>query len=484
MNALPAGWDSLRLKDVAARGSTIDPSRHPNEQFELYSVPSYSDGEPELAYGREIGSTKQEVRAGDVLLCKIIPHLVRVWVVPEPQSLRQIASSEWIIYRDHGCDPNYLRRALMEPNFREQFMQTKSGVGGSLTRARPVAVNEIEVSLAPLGEQRRIVAKLEQAMARTARARAELARIPSLVGVQKQAILAQAFSGALTARWREENRAQIFGDELRRKVSAERARRREAEGVRGSGANRSIPMGERTLPSIPDGWAWMTFDECSWDLTVGHVGPMKDRYVASGIPFLRSLNVKTNAISRNDLVFISQDFHRDLRKSQLKAGTIVVVRTGEPGVAAVIPEELDGSNCSDLVICRAVESVDPHYASRYINSDFAKKFINDNQVGVAQQHFNVGAMSQLPFPLAPPEEQVEIVRRIDSAFAWLDKVAHEHAQATRLLDPLDQALLAKAFRGELVPQDPADEPAAALLARVRAEREGAAPPARKRKARA
>ena len=113
----------------------------------------------------------------------------------------------------------------------------------------------------------------------------------------------------------------------------------------------------------------------------------------------------------------------------------------------------------------------------------SEKFVESTQ-GVNIYHIGKDGLSRFPIPLAAVEEQREIVRRIESAFDWLNKVAHEHTQATRLLDHLDQALLAKAFRGELVPQSPADEPAATLLTRIRAEREGADTPPRKKRARA
>src|SRR5512145_2282517 len=106
-----------------------------------------------------------------------------------------------------------------------------------------------------------------------------------------------------------------------------------------------------------------------------------------------------------------------------------------------------------------------------MNSDYARAVVGGFQVGVAQQHFNVGAMSEMPLPVAPTDEQLEIVHRIETAFTWIDRLAAEATSAHKLIVHLDQAILTKAFRGELVPQSPSDEPARALLARIRAERE-------------
>jgi type I restriction enzyme S subunit len=312
----------------------------------------------------------------------------------------------------------------------------------------------IPIFLPPLEEQRHIVTKLDSLFARSKRARIELDRIPELVERYKKATLTAAFQGRLTTDWRERRNDPIRQpDEIRSAVLAERENRRRIEGIRSKGANRNIPADVTDLSSLPNGWAWLTFDQCSWDLTVGHVGPMKDRYVASGIPFLRSLNVKPNRIDVTDVVYIDSDFDQELRKSKLTTGTVVVVRTGAPGVSAVIPSDLDGANCSDLVICRPVASLDPHYAAHFINSGFAQGIVAGFQVGVAQQHFNVGAMSKLAVPYAPIEEQKEIVRRIDTTFACLDKIATERARATALLSRLEEMTLAKAFRGELISQD-------------------------------
>jgi type I restriction enzyme, S subunit len=197
MSELPNGWEMMRLGEIAARTSSFDPARSPGERFELYSVPSFSDRSPETLLGAEIKSAKQAVQPGDILLCKIVPHINRVWVVGPKTALRQIGSGEWIVYRDHECEPFYLCYCLTDGSFRERFLATVSGVGGSLLRARPSAVADIEVPIAPLAEQRRIVAKLDALAGGTARARAELEHIPALIARYKQAILSAAFSGEL-----------------------------------------------------------------------------------------------------------------------------------------------------------------------------------------------------------------------------------------------------------------------------------------------
>ncbi len=102
--------------------------------------------------------------------------------------------------------------------------------------------------------------------------------------------------------------------------------------------------------------------------------------------------------------------------------------------------------------------------------------------GVNIQHIGKNGLANFPIPVPPPDEQREIVRRIEAAFAKIDRLAEETAKALKLTDRLDQRILAKAFAGDLVPQDPNDEPATTLLARIRAERAAAPKVKRGRKA--
>ena len=143
--------------------ATVDPRSSPDELFELFSIPAYDAGRPEVLRGSEIGSQKKLVETGDVLLSRIIPHIRRAWVVTANEAgLRQIASTEWIVFASSEIEPNYLRHVLASDSFHVQFMQTITGVGGSLSRANPKAVGEIRIPVPPRAVQREIVAEIER----------------------------------------------------------------------------------------------------------------------------------------------------------------------------------------------------------------------------------------------------------------------------------------------------------------------------------
>ncbi|OQB96565.1 MAG: EcoKI restriction-modification system protein HsdS [Verrucomicrobia bacterium ADurb.Bin122] len=170
---LPPGWRWVRLGDFMPRKSgTVNPATCPSETFTLFSIPSFDRGTPETVLGKSIGSSKQLVQPGDVLLSKIVPHIKRTWVVENLYGARLIASTEWIIFRTEKAVPDYLKYALLDEDFHKSFMDTTSGVGGSLTRARPSLVAKLEIPLPPLPEQQRIAAILKEQMAAVDKARA------------------------------------------------------------------------------------------------------------------------------------------------------------------------------------------------------------------------------------------------------------------------------------------------------------------------
>ncbi|WP_053084017.1 restriction endonuclease subunit S [Nostocoides australiense] len=130
---------------------------------------------------------------------------------------------------------------------------------------------------------------------------------------------------------------------------------------------------------------------------------------ADGVVALRSLNVQPGGFTLDDVVRFKPDSHAALSKSTLQVGDVVVVRTGRPGDAAVVNEEVAGLNCIDLIILRTKNSLDPHYLAAFLNSDGGRSQVRRGSAGTAQQHFNVGALRKLEIPLPEVEQQQRLV---------------------------------------------------------------------------
>jgi len=188
---------------------------------------------------------------------------------------------------------------------------------------------------------------------------------------------------------------------------------------------------------------WSEFalgDLCS-RVTVGHVGKMADEYVEDGVPFLRSQNVRPFVIDTSGMLQISESFHRKLRKSELRAGDVVVVRTGYPGTAAVIPENLDGSNCADLVVITPSDLINGHLLAAIFNSVWGKAAVSSQLVGSAQQHFNVGSAKALRVRL--PDRHVQ--DKIASTLCALNDLIENNRRRVEVLEEMLRAIYREWF---------------------------------------
>jgi len=166
---------------------------------------------------------------------------------------------------------------------------------------------------------------------------------------------------------------------------------------------------DSAIGRIPVEWEVETCSAMCREIIVGIVIRPAQYYKPSGVPILRSANVKENRIDFSDLVYMSEKDHNILRKTCLYEGDLVTVRTGYPGTTAVIPPELDGSNCVDIVISRPDRRrIRPNYLALWINSDFGKKQVLEGQGGLAQQHFNVGEVRKLLVKVPKIDEQSKI----------------------------------------------------------------------------
>ncbi|MBF0862786.1 hypothetical protein HKD22_11910 [Gluconobacter kanchanaburiensis] len=436
---LPKGWKSIALSELQTKTPSVDPRRYPTEMFDLFSVPSYTSDAPECVTGDKIGSVKQEVQSNDILLCKIVPHIRRAWSVPQRTQRRQIASGEWIVFRSDYINSQYLRNFLISDGFHEQFMHTVSGVGGSLMRARPSEAVKISFPLPPLAEQRRIVAKLDSLTARIARARAELERVPVLIERYKKNLLKRAFAGELTNKWRLMN---------------------------GVSEIEMTPLSD-VCTSITDG---------------DHQAPPRAKH---GVPFITISAMNNGEIDLSKATRFVPSSYLDALKDSRKAktGDVLFSVTGSIGIPAVVKHECP------FVFQRHIAILKPD--TKRVSGLFLKLMLQSPDVqvqcaavatGTAQLTVPLNRLRNFLIPLPTIAEQIEVIRLVESTFKRLERMQEDYVDADHLLSKLESSLLAKAFRGELVPQDPNDEPASVLLDRIRAERAADTKPGRKRRA--
>jgi type I restriction enzyme S subunit len=189
-----------------------------------------------------------------------------------------------------------------------------------------------------------------------------------------------------------------------------------------------------------DDWKEVDLEAVAAELTVGHVGPMVLEYRDSGVPFIRSTDIEPFKIKRDQLKYINPEFHARLKKSALKPGDVLIVRTGKPGTCAMIPDDLLDANCSDVVIVRAGPELHPRYLTYYINSA-ARAHIDAYSGGAVQQHFNVGAARSIRMNLPPIVEQERIVGVLG---ALDDKIDLLHRQ-NKTLEAMAETLFRQWF---------------------------------------
>ena len=187
-------------------------------------------------------------------------------------------------------------------------------------------------------------------------------------------------------------------------------------------------------------WRDVALQDVTDELTVGYVGPMASQYVDEGVPFLRSMNVEPLRINRNDLKFITPEFHRRIQKSRLTPGDVVIVRTGKPGACSVVPDWLADANCSDLVIVRCGKQLNNRFLAYYINT-VASGHVAAHLVGAVQQHFNVASARTLRIHLPSLAEQ----KAIAAVLGALDDKIEVNRRMSATLEAMARALFQSWF---------------------------------------
>lgn len=195
------------------------------------------------------------------------------------------------------------------------------------------------------------------------------------------------------------------------------------------------------LGRIPKSWGVSQNVDLCERIMVGVVITPAKFYVSIGVPVLRSANVKEGFITATDLKFFTNESNELMRKSILKVGDVLTVRTGYPGISAVVDKSFAGGNCVDLLISRPKSMICPDYLAYWINSDFGRGQVLRKQGGLAQQHFNVSELQALIVVLPPKEEQLKIVEILNSIDHQTKNISAKKINFINLKNSLMQDLL-------------------------------------------
>ncbi|MDE1905545.1 MAG: restriction endonuclease subunit S [Rhodospirillales bacterium] len=336
----------------------------------------------------------------------------------------------------------------------------------------------LKVNLPPLAEQRRIVAKLDALTARITRARAELDRVPILAEKMRAATLKAGVTGALTHDWRQVRPQESVETMLLRIPSPTQGRGgREATDklIKGSAG---LSVNDPGTP-LPEDWKWVPLLRLARQETGHTPSRSQPSYWDGGVPWIgiKDAGAHHGRIINETFQTITEEGLENSSARLLPKDTVCLSRTASVGYVTIMGRTMATSQ--DFATWTCTDALMPEYLMYALmaEGDDIRKF------GMGSTHTTIyfPEIRALHIALPPIAEQREIIRSISSALARADRLESEAARSKALLDHLESALLARAFRGELVPQNPEDEPATNLLARIRASRATTQKPARARR---
>lgn len=500
----PEGWAAARLPElVSSDGLFVDgdwvesKDQDPSGDVRLIQLADVGDG-VYMSKSRRFLTSSSATRLGctflakgDILIARMPDPLGRACIFPG-DTKKAVTVVDVAIFRtgSDGVDQSWLAYAINAPQTREAIAALASGT----TRSRVSRSNLATVGLpvAPVAEQRRIATKLDAIFAQTRAAKARLERLPALLEKLKRSILAAAFRGDLTKDWRAANPKVEPGNVLLDRIRTERRARWEAAELTKFKAKGRLPTDGRWkvkyvapeqissiahLPSVPTGWQWARAEEVCDFITKGTTPASHRMHSGAGhVPFIKVYNLTLTGdldFSVNP-TFIDRTTHTgQLERSRVLPGDVLMNIVGPPlGKVSMVPYDHPEWNINQAIaVFRPVPGLLNEYLClALLESGTLERAVRLAKTTAGQSNLTLEICRDIPLPLPSEAEQREIARRVQAALRRLDEIRKRVASNATCLAAFELGLLAKAFRGELVPQDPNDEPAAALLERIRAAR--------------
>lgn len=383
--------------------------------------------------------------------------------------------------KDGICQNRFLLHALNHANYQ--------GYANGTTRLKLTqgAMLEVPIRLAPIGEQSRVVEKLEELLSDLDAGIAALERACANLKRYRAAVLKAAVEGRLTEKWRAAHPdAEPAGKLLERMLAERRKKWEEAQVKKFEEKGQASPKGWKekyvepakpdfaSLPTLPEGWCWVTIDQLAIEVKNGTAHAPTDNAVDHRI--LRINAVRPLSVDLEEIRYVDLP-DSEATEAAIRNGDLLFTRyNGSPelvGVAGLVRGvEQEILHPDKLIRVRVVEgALMQDYLEVACNVGSSRDHIRRRTRTTAGQAGVSGAdIKQTPVPLPPADEIRQVVGEAGRSLSLIRASEEGIAVDLQRAPRLRQSILKRAFEGNLVPQDPKDEPASQLLARIRRAR--------------
>ena len=340
-----------------------------------------------------------------------------------------------------AIESRYLYYFFQSSDYWRQISDSSSGIGQPNVNGKKLAA--IKLPIAPLPEQRRIVARIEELFSRLDAGVAALRHAKAQLQRYRQSVLAAAVTGQLTQAWREQQPDTEPAEELLFNVLAERKATWAGRG------KYPLPLDvEDNLSQLPKGWVWTTLAHLANHIADGtHKTPT---YVEAGIPFLSAKDVNGFKLSFGNCRYIPREEHEDLiKRCRPKPGNVLVTKNGTIGRIAVVKTEDEFSLFESVANVPVIAPLFSDFIAYAAHVGIAGAFGAKNKKGVAVRHLHLEDLRRLPIPLPPLAEQPQIVAEAEARTTAIDHLEAELDRQITRSNRLRQSTLSSAFQGEL-----------------------------------
>ncbi len=521
---LPSSWAEAELADI---GKAITGNTPPTKDINNYGSYIPFIKPPELndekinsakSFLSEQGAKTARVLSPYSILVSCIGNLGKTGFNKIPVAFNQQINA---IEPFTGIIPEYLFYQAQSYSFRSQLESKATATTISIVNKS--SFEKFTVNIAPLPEQNRIVAKIEALFSELDKGIESFKTAREQLKIYRQGLLKHAFSGKLTAQWRSENQDKLeTAEALLQRIQTEREQRYQQQLKDWENKSPSIPLLQRgkpvratiqtttqsivppfekgglggiskpkplkilppltaeelaELPELPEGWTWVKSGELFESVTSGSRG-WAEYYADSGAIFIRITNLDFDSLkldlSPKKIQYVQPPAGAEGLRTKVKEGDFLFSITGYLGMFAIAPSLDDAYVNQHISLARPLDGFSKKYFGYYVTSHTGGiHHLNKQTKGAVKAGLGLDDIQNFPVPMCSLNEQINISCELESRLSEVDQLDQTLTTALRQAEALRQSILKKAFSGQLVPQDPNDEPAGVLLERIKNSRQDA-----------